>query len=454
MTAQELLSRVISRYRREAGRNDSIARVLRKLEDPASSLTYADAQRLAGKSGRILGDILMEELAAAFPDGRIPEEIARAVIPKALRQNADLVNRVTREIQRRKNEAAKVPAEPPKAVFRGDRAENLARWAAKQERFVDHGTIFSQYVEQNSRMTVDDAVRDQVKQHRAMGLSPKIIRKAAPGCCDWCTAHAGTVAYGPGMDKEIFRRHKNCPCLIEYDPGTGAKDRQRVENYRFSKDMDPQDIERRKQMALTFDEPVPPKVRELAVMAAQDQDDFSVPDEYDEAFDLPELTLDRQEEETFRELRRLTDETGFEHGAIINEKGEAAFFTDNDSNRVSFNLAALDGEHLRMYHSHTNVTPFSLTDFEALANPRVDEIGVAAHGGYAFRARCYLTERPSVSQIEELAEGVKRRVIEDLLRDPRYYEWEPAERQYMAVYECFRAMAQELGCELEGGALE
>lgn len=242
---------MISRYRREAGRNDSIAKVLRKLDDTGSSLTYADAQRVAGKSGQILGSILSEELAAAFPDGQIPEEIARAVIPEALRQNADLVNRVTREVQRRKNVAAHLPEDPPKAVFRGDRAENLARWAAKQERFADHGTIFSQYVEQNSRMTVDDAVRDQAKVHHAMGLSPKIVRKAAPGCCNWCTAHAGTVAYGPGMDKEIFRRHKNCPCLIEYDPGTGAKDRQRVENYRFSKKMEPEEVERRKQMAVS-----------------------------------------------------------------------------------------------------------------------------------------------------------------------------------------------------------
>ena len=231
MKPEDILSAVLRRYEVLLAGTDTGAR------------TLADAQILSGKLGKQLGRILAEELLRAFPAGAVSKEAAMAVIPPALRRNSDVVAGFVRKIQKRLNEAAKVPA-PTETRFRSERAENLARYAAGQESFESAADTFSQLVETNSRMVVDDAVRDQAKAHYGMGLSPKIIRKAAPGCCDWCTAHAGTVAYGPGMDKEIFRRHKNCPCLIEYDPDKGAKNRERVENYRFE-GMDPQERERR-----------------------------------------------------------------------------------------------------------------------------------------------------------------------------------------------------------------
>ena len=232
MKAEDILSEVLRRYE-EALKKRGV-----------SAKTLAEAQDLSGKLGKDLGRILAEELLKAFPAGAVPEDVAMGVIPAALRRNSDIVSGFVREIQKRLNEAARVPA-PPELRFRHERAANLARWVSKQESFADHETIFSQYVEQNSRMTVDDAVRDQVKAHYGMGLSPKIIRKAAPGCCDWCTKHAGTVDYSKGMHKEIFRRHKNCPCLIEYDPDKGARNIERVNNYRFDNQISDEENERR-----------------------------------------------------------------------------------------------------------------------------------------------------------------------------------------------------------------
>ena len=234
MKAEDILSEVLRRYEEALKKHGKSAK------------THAEAQALSGRLGKDLGRILAEELLKAFPAGAVPEDVAMGVIPAALRRNSDIVSGFVREIQKRLNEAARVPT-PPESRFRYERAANLARWVSKQESFADHETIFSQYVEQNSRMTVDDAVRDQVKAHYGMGLSPKIIRKAAPGCCDWCTKHAGTVDYSKGMDKEIFRRHKNCPCLIEYDPGDGAK--RTVNNYRFSNSVSREEKQKRIEVA-------------------------------------------------------------------------------------------------------------------------------------------------------------------------------------------------------------
>lgn len=41
---------------------------------------------------------------------------------------------------------------------------------------------------------------------------PTVERRAAPGCCAWCEAVAGTFVEPDG---EVFRRHDNCRCSIK-----------------------------------------------------------------------------------------------------------------------------------------------------------------------------------------------------------------------------------------------
>lgn len=43
------------------------------------------------------------------------------------------------------------------------------------------------------------------------GQFPTVERWAAPGCCAWCSAVAGTFV---DPDGEVFRRHDNCKCTI------------------------------------------------------------------------------------------------------------------------------------------------------------------------------------------------------------------------------------------------
>ncbi len=50
------------------------------------------------------------------------------------------------------------------------------------------------------------------------GMAPKIVRRAAGNCCDWCSALAGTYDYGDVYftGNDVFRRHENCRCTVEY----------------------------------------------------------------------------------------------------------------------------------------------------------------------------------------------------------------------------------------------
>lgn len=69
-------------------------------------------------------------------------------------------------------------------------------------------------------------------------------------CCKWYSSKVGTYPYSPNMDTDVFRRHANCRCLVEYDNGSGVY--QNAHSKRFYKDRQEEikkiDIERRKKL--------------------------------------------------------------------------------------------------------------------------------------------------------------------------------------------------------------
>lgn len=231
MATSELLESVLSAYRAQIGRDDRIKGLQKKAADGRAG--YQDAQQLAGLCGGKLGSVLASALAEAYPDGAaIPEKDALAVIPPALRRNHAFVREYIRAVQQAGNRRAGLGLGEVLPEFDEERAENLARHMSGQESFGDHELEFEEFVENASRGVVDDAVREEAETHRTMGLSPRIIRISSGHCCEWCDKLAGEYEYSRTMDREVFRRHANCDCTIEYDPGTGAKDVSRVNNYR------------------------------------------------------------------------------------------------------------------------------------------------------------------------------------------------------------------------------
>ncbi len=70
------------------------------------------------------------------------------------------------------------------------------------------------------RSVVDASISANVNFQGKAGLTPKIVRKATGSCCKWCMALAGTYSY-PDVPKDVYRRHDNCCCVVNYDPGNG-----------------------------------------------------------------------------------------------------------------------------------------------------------------------------------------------------------------------------------------
>ena len=93
---------------------------------------------------------------------------------------------------------------------------------------------------------VDDTIQKNVVFQYKAGLSPKITRRTAGKCCKWCQELEGSYKY-PSVPHDIYRRHSNCRCTVEYYPQDGR--RQNVHTRKWS-NINQEDVERRKQIGI------------------------------------------------------------------------------------------------------------------------------------------------------------------------------------------------------------
>ena len=467
--------RILEAFKELLRRDAGLARLNARID--AGLATYEDAERLSSLTGRELGELITRELLALFPSGPIPREAAEAILPPALRRNYEVVSKAAERVQKALNDRAGLGLAPVRPEHRQERDDNLITYTATQEDFASDAKHFVQLTENNSMMIVDDAVRDNADFHFGAGLSPRIVRKMRGRACAFCRERAGTFDYSVDMNKEVFRRHPNCHCTVEYNPGNGSRKRQNVHSKEWRnatgterlRDFaegkaeqlravfrDKREIERRKTMAYTENESIPGKVRELAVMAAQDGYTPTIPPEMDGNFeDFEPLTLSKSEEESLRALQSASVSTGFEFSQVIGENSFGDIHTDKLPGKVRFDLSSVDGDHLKVYHSHTNITPPSGQDFTVFSDPRVEKMGSIAPNGDCFIVKySSFDDRPTKEEINSVIERIKVQSQLQIMDDPRFESWTPQERTYMTIRENTYQMARELGCEIQGGRLK
>ena len=176
--------------------------------------TYADASRLSSLTGQKLGRILTD----SFGVYELPVENIRTVLQRTCLQNYNIVADAVEQVQESLNKKAGIGLKPKVPKYNRDRVDGIA--SEIEDRGYDAvSRSLPAQIENQSMAIVDDAVRENADFHYNAGLSPKITRISDSNCCKWCDDLAGTYDYP--CDSEVYRRHENCRCVVEYDPGTG-----------------------------------------------------------------------------------------------------------------------------------------------------------------------------------------------------------------------------------------
>lgn len=230
--APDLLAKIQKLYQ-ESVESDAELKRLRKLmgKEADYSLAHSYASRLS--------ELLSKAYQSSLTPGTLPDEtlyynIAKRVLEPTLTTLYDDVSEVCIEVQQILNEEAHLGIKPQVASLNQDRINGIVNKVSGNP-VEDVSWMLKSPVENFGLSVVDDHVRSNADFHYKAGLRPKIIRRTDGHCCKWCSDRAGVFDYSPNMNREVFRRHENCGCTVEYDPGDGSRRRQDVWTKAWSK---------------------------------------------------------------------------------------------------------------------------------------------------------------------------------------------------------------------------
>lgn len=216
-----LLKKIKSEF--EGARLDSevLKDLLSKLHH--SKASYLDANQYAIEIGEILSKALGASLTIeTLPDGKMYYNIAQRVLTDVLGRNHELVSDYAEQVQKNLNSEAKIGLAAQVPELNQDRIDGLVNRLASEESFDDVKWLLDDPIVNFCQSIVDDSIRKNVEFHHKVGLSPKIVRRVVGHPCKWCKSLEGSYNY-PEVPKDIYRRHGNCRCTVDYHPGNGKK---------------------------------------------------------------------------------------------------------------------------------------------------------------------------------------------------------------------------------------
>lgn len=211
--------------------------------------SYSQANEVAQEIGKILAQSYSDNLSSdILPDGKMYYNIASRVLDPTLRGAYEMVADNAAIVQQIVNEAAGIGIKTIRAQIKQDNIDGIVNRISSEEYFDDVKWILDAPVRNLVQKAMDDTVQKNADFHAKAGLRPKIIRRSSGHCCEWCNKVAGTYVY-PDVPKDVFRRHDNCDCIVEYYPGDGKKQNVWTKEWKYEKESDK--IEERKLQGLS-----------------------------------------------------------------------------------------------------------------------------------------------------------------------------------------------------------
>ena len=185
------------------------------------------AQELASRTGMTAAEALLSDLLKEYPDGKIPEEIAKTVAVPVVKRNYQTVSKVAEAAQTATNREAGIGLKALVPEFDKERAEGIAKNIASLDNLADHKELIKKEIVNNSRSIVDQTIKKNAEAHEAVGLYTVITRtyddvgvryRTEP--CQWCLDREGTwTHYSEAKADGVFERHPGCGCVIDYKVG-------------------------------------------------------------------------------------------------------------------------------------------------------------------------------------------------------------------------------------------
>ncbi|WP_455936806.1 hypothetical protein [Gemella morbillorum] len=170
-----------------------------------------------------------EALSNAFKTHIDNNDFIEEILNDRLKENHRLITNKGKFVQESLNKQAKIGLATQIPDVNQSRIDGLVGRLISED-FEKSKWFLDSPIVNFSQAVVDDMVRKNAEFHFNVGMSPKIIREETGKCCKWCKNLAGTYSY-PDVPKDVYRRHENCKCTVDYIPKKGV--RQNVHTKQF-----------------------------------------------------------------------------------------------------------------------------------------------------------------------------------------------------------------------------
>lgn len=217
----ELLDKIKKDFFKAAESNAELERLLLLLQN--GEATFLDAHEFSTILGKLIAKSLKDNISSAvLPEGKMHYNIAERILNDILGTNHKMVSSYSDRVQTILNQKADIFLNSIKPKINQDRINGMINRLSHEENFDDVAWMIDEPVVNFSNNIVDKFIKANAEFQYKAGLSAKIIRTSTGNCCEWCDAIAGTYTY-PNVPQDLYRRHKNCDCVVEYFPTKGSE---------------------------------------------------------------------------------------------------------------------------------------------------------------------------------------------------------------------------------------
>lgn len=216
----ELLEKIKKFFSSQIGQSERIKELLEKLN--RNNVDYEDAHKYAIEIGELLAKAFEENIdASTLPKGKMYYNIAKKVVEPSLKDSFDYVSDFSIQTQKILNKQAEIGLRVQKPEFNQAKSNGIIRRLADAESYEDIAWILKDPVVNFNQSIVDDTIEANAKLHSKVGMHPTITRKVSGHACKWCMNLAGTYLYPDDVPDDIYRRHRDCRCVVLYKPTKG-----------------------------------------------------------------------------------------------------------------------------------------------------------------------------------------------------------------------------------------
>lgn len=260
----ELYKKIKSEFDGLVSSDEEIQAILNDEKVGTFAELYPMSKRVGQYAAKSLSNHYTEEL---LPDGILYWNIMESTIMPVMKNIHKIDNQLAFNVQKKLDAAQKIGIKPQESDFPEERVNSVMNMLSTLTN--DNKTdlqrasqILTRSVVNISNSIIDNFIQKNAEFRANAGMTAKIIRTSSGHCCEWCNEIAGTYKY-PDVPKDVYRRHDNCDCTVEYvcgkvknivHSGTEGK-RKYVQdeygNYKLTKEAR---IDKAKQMAATEEE--------------------------------------------------------------------------------------------------------------------------------------------------------------------------------------------------------